>query len=136
MSIKTIHVINSFWQIDHKWTKIFVKNEIFQIVQIIVFISTKPQLKKIKKKIQHQREKFLKYLSKWIIDKSIFRKTLTIFWMKTKTYKNSNQFHNFVFKFQFVESKNSSQTFQSNKFSQIIVFTTSFFLFFVDSWSS
>lgn len=68
-----------------------------------------------------------KYSSKWITDKTIFRKIFNVFSIKTKIYRNINQFHNF-------ESKNIiTENFSIDSSSKNLFSKNFFFKFLITS---
>ena len=96
LSIEKFFVIFYFYFAEHKFVKNFVKNEFFQIVQTITITEFKSEKSQSVRKTKAATTNQSEYLPKWTINKKQFRKIFNEFWIKTKDYKNINQFQKFI----------------------------------------
>jgi hypothetical protein len=93
--------LNQFWLADHKFARKILIEEFLQIIQIIIITKIKSQIRLLSIKIKFRIirvvcvESFENF-SKWVVNKTAFRETCSVFWISTKKYRTSKEF--FVFK--------------------------------------
>ncbi len=136
-TVTQVFQFQQFWLVDHKFDREILIEELFQIVQIITIIWVKSQTKTkstIKIKSRITRATFVelsKYSSEWAINKIVFRKTCSDFWIAIEKYRTSRKFCVFKSRYIQIESvlnDDSNQLSSSSQFSFLL--ETLFKIFF------
>ncbi len=117
--------LHNFRTIDHKYVKELLTEEILQTIQIIIIIQIKSTTSILVKKLKITRATSTEsssYSSEWAVDKIVFRKTCSHFWMIIENFRNSKKFT--VFKTRNIQAKllndDFDQLFSSSSSSSLI----------------